>query len=278
MAVQWTAEKIGQQVLEIMAQGAAAIKQVVDAYRAQRTPERDIHWLSLQMAKEYAAIALHVDYSKLSIRRGVDGRGMEKHAETVKEELDHFRSYKNLLDKTIGKDTEIPVEGIYGYFLADVGSDGVRMNPVMHQWKNKWPENYAFIARFFELLNTLPSWSAQVISAQGEGGAAGWHWSMSLLPPDDEFLEMAARIERTVTEDELHHGPEEIWRLAHSYDPAQSIPLAELFQIMRELRYLEVRERNEQFLHPLTEKQLQEIRLQLMDGSLPPANLYDKVA
>ena len=278
MTQSWTAQQIEKEILHIMAQGAAAIKQVVDAYREQRTPERDIHWLSLQMAKEYAAIALHIDHSKMSIGAGVDGRGMEKHAETVKEELDHFRSYKNLLDKTIGKDTEIPVDGIYRYFLADVGPDGVRMNAAMHEAKDKWPENYAFIERFFELLNTLPSWSAQVISAQGEGGAAGWHWAMSLLPPDDEFLAMAARIERTVSEDELHHGPEEIRRLASSYDPQQSIPLEELFQIMRELRYLEVRERNEQFLHPLSEDQLEAIRRDIMSGSLQPADLYDKVA
>lgn len=274
----WTSKRIETEILGIMAQGAAAIKQVVDAYREQRTPERDVHWLSLQMAKEYAAIALHIDHSKMSIGAGIDGRGMEKHAETVKEELDHFRSYKNLLDQTIGKDAEIPVADIYRYFLADVGPNGVQMNEAMHKGKDKWPENYAFIARFFELLNTLPSWSAQVISAQGEGGAAGWHWAMSLLPADDAFLEMAARIERTVSEDELHHGPEEIRRLAKTYDPEQSIPLEELFQIMRELRYMEVRERNEQFLHPLTEEQMEVIRVSIMDGSLEPADLYDKVA
>ena len=111
-----------------------------------------------------------------------------------------------------------------------------------------------------------------------EGGAAGWHWAMSKLPHEDEFLAQAAKLQRGIAIDELHHGPQELREIAADYSPDMEIDLDEFFRLMRELRYLEVRQRNEQFLHPLSEEELQGIRTAIMDDTMQPVGIYAQAA
>jgi len=118
----------------------------------------------------------------------------------------------------------------------------------------------------------------RLLMTQGEGGSVGWHWCMSNLPGNDEFLRLAAKLEKTVVEDEIYHGPEEIKELAASFDPAQSLPWDETLNLAREMRYLDVRERNEQFMYPLGEAELEDIRRGIFEDTLAPSNIYAAVA
>jgi hypothetical protein len=44
------------------------------------------------------------------------------------------------------------------------------------------------------------------------------------------------------------------------------------------MRYLDVRERNEQFLYPLGEAELEDIRRAIFEDTLAPSNIYAAVA
>lgn len=271
-------QEIHQQITRILDQGAEAVKQVVDAYVANRTAERDMNWLCLQMAKEFGAVMIHTDNAREAIRAGADGRAMDEYIETVREEVVHYQAYFNLLNRTIGKDTEIPVPDIYRYLVTKVADGKLAPDDAMLEMKSRWPEHHGYMACRGDYVKTQHPWVAKVFGATMEGGAGGWHWCMSQVPQDDEFLTQVAKLQKGIAIDELEHGPEELAELCREYSDDSGIDLNELYTQLREHRYQEVRQRNEQFLYPLTEEQLEVIHQQLLNNTLSGFNLYSKAA
>ena len=271
-------QEIHQQITRILDQGAEAVKQVVDAYVANRTVERDMNWLCLQMAKEFGAVMIHTDNAREAIRAGADGRAMDEYIETVREEVVHYQAYFNLLNRTIGKDTEIPVPDIYRYLVTKVADGKLAPDDAMLEMKSRWPEHHGYMACRGDYVKTQDPWVAKVFGATMEGGAGGWHWCMSQVPQEDEFLTQVAKLQKGIAIDELEHGPEELAELCREYSDDSGVDLNELYTQLREHRYQEVRQRNEQFLYPLTEEQLEVIHQQLLNNTLSGFNLYSKAA
>lgn len=273
-----TNQEIHQQITNILDQGAAAVKHVIDAYLENRTSERDMNWLCLQMAKEFGAVIIHTDNAREAIRNGADGREMDEYFETVKEEVAHYQAYYNLLNRTIGKDSEIPVPDIYRYLVTKVEDGKLAPDSAMLEMKSRWPEHHGYMACRGDYVKTQHPWVAKIFGATMEGGAGGWHWCMSQVPQDDDFLTQVAKLQKGIAIDELEHGPEELAALCAEYSDDFGIDLEELYKQLREHRYQEVRQRNEQFLYPLNEEQMEDIHQQLLGGTLKGFNLYSKAA
>ena len=279
MATQPTADQITRQTLHIMSQGASAQQHVVNAYMAKRNRERDINWVVIQAAREYGATNMYADRARLALGTGIGVREADRFAVIMKEELDHYRAYMNLLDLTLGKGKEPPDSDSFHYLNVEFTAQGAGFHGESGDIvARKWPEHHRFIALWMNIYNTLPKWTSRLLMTQGEGGSVGWHWCMSNLPGNDEFLRLAAKLEKTVVEDEIFHGPEEIKELAASFDPAQALPWDETLNLAREMRYLDVRERNEQFLYPLGEAGLKDIRRAIFEDTLATSNIYAAVA
>ncbi len=274
----YTKQQIEQEIIRILEQGTAAVKKVVDAYAARRTPERDMNWLCIQMGKEFGAILLHADLGKAAIRAGLDGRAMDEKFQTIKEEVAHYQGYYNLLNRTIGKDAEIPVEHIYSYVLANLGPNGIEADGPMLAQKDRWPANFNYIANMGAYAKGKHPWVARVLSATGEGAAGGWHWAMSQLPPVDDFFREAAKVQKGIAIDELRHGPQELAGICDDYSPDMGIDLPELFRELRNARYLEVLQRNEQFLYPMSDDEIEAIRQELMNDAIEPIRVYSQAA
>ena len=279
MATQPTADQIARQTLHIMSQGASAQQHVVNAYMAKRNRDRDINWVVIQAAREYGATNMYADRARLALGTGIGVREADRFAGIMKEELDHYRAYMNLLDLTLGKGKEPPEPESFHYLNVEFTAQGAGFHGASGDIvARKWPEHHRFITLWMKIYNTLPKWTSRLLMTQGEGGSVGWHWCMSNLPGNDEFLRLAAKLEKTVVEDEIFHGPEEIKELAASFDPAQALPWDETVNLAREMRYLDVRERNEQFLYPLGEAELEDIRRAIFEDTLAPSDIYAAVA
>jgi len=274
----YTKQQIEQEIIRILEQGTAAVKKVVDAYAARRTPERDMNWLCIQMGKEFGAILLHADLGKAAIRGGLDGRDMDEKFQTIKEEVAHYQGYYNLLNRTIGKDAPIPVDHIYSYVLANLGPNGIEADAPMLAQKDRWPANFNYIANMGAYAKGKHPWVGRVLSATGEGAAGGWHWAMSQLPPVDDFFREAAKVQKGIAIDELRHGPQELAGICDDYSPDMGIDLPELFRELRNARYLEVLQRNEQFLYPMSDDEIEAIRQELMNDAIEPIRVYSQAA
>jgi hypothetical protein len=268
-------EEIEREFVRILDQGTTAIKRVVDAYVAQRTPERDLHWLAVQMGKEFGAITLQYQRSLDILRRGEDERRVGTWVRALVEEAEHYLGYREILSKLL-KGGPIPVDGIYNYVYINVVDGKIVLDEAMVRYKDRWPENFHYFTRSLHYMETLPPWGAKAVAAQIEGGAVSWHWAMSEIPPIDDFCRDVAALEKTIVEDELHHGPEAIRALADSYSDELGVDVEAVFQAIRELRYLEVRQRNEQFLHPLSEQELKEIGRDILEDCLEPTPLFSR--
>jgi hypothetical protein len=272
------APQIHREVTSILDQGTEAVKQVVDAYLAQRTTERDMNWLCIQMAKEFGAVIIHTDLAREAIRGGTDGRDMDEYFETIKEEIAHYQAYHNLVDRTIGKDSSIPVPDIYRYLLTKMEDGKMAPDDVMIGMAERWPEHHKYLASTAPYAKNKHPWVAKIFGATMEGAAGGWHWCMSQVPQYDDFLTQVAKLQKGIAIDELQHGPQMLADLCDEYSDDFNIDLEEFYGELREQRYQEVRQRNEQFLHPLDEDQLEAIHRQLQTGSLKGFDLYSKVA
>ena len=99
---------------------------------------------------------------------------------------------------------------------------------------------------------------------------------MSQLPPDDEFLRRVAAVGCRVTEDEIHHGPEEIARLAEDVPSEKEFELAKRDII--QIQLLNMRERNEQFTGVLNEEELADVERRLEDRTIEPVRLFRDLA
>jgi hypothetical protein len=51
-----------------------------------------------------------------------------------------------------------------------------------------------------------------------------------------------------------------------------------MFRELRHMRYLEVLQRNEQFLYPLSDDEVEAIRQELMNDAIEPIRVYSQAA
>lgn len=265
-------------ILRILEQGAAAVTRVVNAYAGKRTQARDLHWLSVQIAKEFAAVTMHTERAKQAAATRQSGDTIDDLMETVIEEVTHYQSYQRLLARTLATGGGESVADRYGYLLLDLDENGLSFNPMMENYRERWPENRKYMADSMAVMSQVDPWSARVIGAAFEGGGAGWHWAMSRLDPTDAFLRGVVSVETGIANDELHHGPEEIRSLVETYPGDAEVDFEGLLELLRAQRYQEMRQRNEQFLHPLGENELAQMEQDLLQDSLEPATLYSSAA
>ncbi|HWP85748.1 MAG TPA: hypothetical protein VNN17_11190 [Terriglobia bacterium] len=233
-----------ERITSVMDRYAGAMKQVAEAYAKHRTPERDIYWLALQMAKEYGAM---VSYSRKIVSRARNREplaSVRKASQDAYEEAEHYIGYRDVLEWALaGQPCEVPEMWGYGDF-AEMGGPGPGMK------RSLWPEHHDYVAMAKRLADeTKSEWVRQVILANREGAAVAFHHAMSQLPVTDEYMKRLTALEREVARDELYHGPELIRELAKEV-PSEA-ELQEAVDKITELRVQELKQRNEQFLHPL---------------------------
>ena len=250
---------VEEQILTAMDQSGAAVTRVVEAYLAKRTPERDRRWLTLQAGKEFNAVRRRVFQAQEAmdrVDRGVSREAFAEIVEEMEEELAHYQAYAALLDELL-QGAPFPAE-MWRY----------------HGWEPDplWPEHSRRVLEQRAMLETAGEWGAAVLLATSEGHAVAWHYAMAQLPPDDRFLQAVIDIQQGIIADELHHGLQEVARLARTA-PSREAVEAVLPQI-RQVGALCVRQRNEQFGHPLAEAEVQALERELLAGILPPLQLY----
>ena len=161
-----------------------------------------------------------------------------------------------------GKPCDVPEMWGYGDIADNFGP-----GPAMKQ--SLWPEHYGYFEIGERLAREARSeWIRQAILTNREGAAVGFHYVMSKLPPNDEYLRRIAAHERTVATDELHHGSEMIPDLARAL-PAMD-QLEEARAMVTDIHVQEIRQRNEQFLHPLNESEMQKLEADFRAGRIDP--------
>jgi len=269
-----TKDQLRLELIRILDQNTAAVQRVVDSYLAKRTPERDVYWLAIQTGKEFGAISLQYQRAADALRFRNAAAEVPRLVHAIREEIDHYEGYLKILRATARGD--VPVENMYAYVLMRVENGRIDMDPAMKACRSLWPDNYRYFERTLEVFAELSPWGARAVASQFEGGAVSWHWAMSELPHRDSFLRSVSELEKTIVADELHHGPEEIQEVVATFDERGAAEVERVFAAIRELRYLEVRQRNEQFLHPMSEAEVQEIGAALTSGSIEPVPLFSR--
>ena len=251
----------------VMDRFVGAMGRVVEAYAKNRNRERDIYWLALQMTKEFGAM---VGYSRKIVSRA---RAMEpiafirKASQDCYEEAEHYVGYRKVLEWYLeGKPCEVPEMWGYGDF-AEVGGPGPGMK------RSLWPEHHDYVAMAKRLAEeTRSPWVREVILANREGAAVAFHHMMSNLPATDEFMKRVVELEKDVARDELYHGPEMIHELSKTV-PSEA-DLEEAVQKITELRVQELRQRNEQFLHPLDLAAMEQLERDFRSGRTEAVPLF----
>jgi hypothetical protein len=116
--------------------------------------------------------------------------------------------------------------------------------------RSLWPDHHDYVALAKKLTDeTRSAWVRDVIFANREGTAVAFHHAMSKLSPIDEYVRRAIEHEKEVARDELYHGPKLIRSLARIV-PSE-VESEEAVRKITELRVQKLRQRNEQFRHPL---------------------------
>jgi hypothetical protein len=235
-----------QKLTEVMDRFAGAMTRVVNAYADHRNPKRDTHWLALQMTKEFGAMVAYSRKIVETTRKMEPLKTIRKSCQDCYEEAEHYVGYRLIFDwYEEGKAYEVPEMWGYGDF-GDFAP-----GPEMKQ--SLWPEHYGYVALAKRLSEeTGSSWVRDVVCANREGAAVAFHHAMSQLPLTDEFAKRVVAHEREVARDELYHGPQLLRELARAV-PSEA-ELAEAIAKITELRVQELRQRNEQFLHPLNKE------------------------
>ena len=255
MDAQWVQE----QVLTAMDQSGAAVMRIVEAYLARRTPDRDRLWLTLQAGKEFNAVRRRVLQAQAAmdrVERGVNREAFAHIVEEMEEELAHYRAYAALLDEVLGG-APYPAE-MWRY----------------HGWEPDplWPEHSRRVLEQRAMLETAGEWGAAVLLGTSEGHAVAWHYAMSQLPPADRFLQRVIAIQQGIIADELHHGLQEVARLASAAPSREAVEA--VLPLIRRVGALCVRQRNEQFGHPLPEADVAALERELLAGTIAPIRLY----
>ena len=104
----------------------------------------------------------------------------------------------------------------------------------------------------------------------------GFHYVMSRLPATDEYMRRITEQERSVAEDELHHGSEVIPELARTLPSAAD--LAEAKEKVTDVHIQELRQRNEQFLHVLSPAEMKHLEDDIRQNRIEPIPLFSLVA
>ena len=260
-------EIANEKLAGVMDRYAGAVARVCDAYAKNRNRERDIYWLALQMTKEFGAM---VSYSRKIVSRARDMQPIEfirKASQDAYEEAEHYVGYRKVLEWYLdGKPCEVPEMWGYGDF-AEVGGPGPGMK------RSLWPEHHDYVAlakRSSE--ETQSDWVRQVTVANREGAAVAFHHAMSHLPATDEYMKRVVEHEKDVARDELYHGAEMIHELAKSV-PSEA-ELEEALQRITDLRVQELRQRNEQFLHPLDKAAMEQLERDFRTGHTEAVPLF----
>ena len=245
-------EAAQEKISSVMDRYAGAMKRITGGYAAHRNRERDTYWLALQMTKEYGAM---VGYSKKIVSRARDREPIEsvrKASQDCYEEAEHFVGYRAVLEWYLnGEPCEVEEMWGYGDF-AEKGGPGPEMK------RSLWPEHHDYVVLAKRLADeTKSEWVRQVLLANREGAAVAFHHAMSILPASDEYMKRVIALEKEVARDELYHGPELIRELAKKV-PSEA-ELQEAVEKITELRVQELKQRNEQFLHPLSQVDMEEL-------------------
>jgi hypothetical protein len=253
-----SAEAAFRALTDVMDRFAGTLAQVVRAYAHQRNPERDVRWLGLQMTKEFGAM---VAYSRkiVATASGMEPlKAIRKACQDCYEEAEHYVGYRLIFDwYEPAKTCEVPEMWGYGDF-GDFSP-----GPAMKQ--SLWPEHYGYVALAKRLRDeTECPWVREVVCANREGAAVAFHQALSQLPPTDEFAKRVVAHEREVARDELFHGPQLLRELARVCPSEKD--LEEAIAKITELRVQELRQRNEQFLHPLDETAMAALERDFREG------------
>ena len=270
-----TGEDVLNEFVRILDQGTTALKRVVEAYEANRTPERDIHWLSLQAGKEFGAITLQHARANDLLQRGAGVGPISEMCHAVEEEAEHYGAYVGVLQTLTDPETQ-PVDGMYDYVRVKAVEDGrvILHEDMLARGPKQFPANHRYFTETLEAMDKLSPWGRQAVGAQFEGGAVGWHWAMSQLDPVDEYTAAVSKLEKMIADDEIHHGPEGLQPLADAYTEERAAEAEEVFRLIRHFRYLEVLQRNEQFLNPLTDEEAEALGQSIIDDTIEPTPLF----
>ena len=232
-----------EKLSSVMDRFAGGVGRVVEAYGKNRSRERDTYWLALQMTKEFGAM---VAYSRkiVSRARNMDPiESIRKASQDCYEEAEHYVGYRLILDWYLdGKPCEVPEMWGYGDFGDFAPGPGMK--------RTLWPEHHDYVAMARRLSEeTKSDWVRQVVVANREGSAVAFHHAMSKLPETDELMKRVVAHEKEVARDELYHGAQLIHELAQTVPSEEA--LEEALQKVTDLRVQELKQRNEQFMHPL---------------------------
>lgn len=259
-------EMAQEKLAGVMDRFAGAMERVVGAYAKNRTRERDIYWLALQMTKEFGAM---VSYSRKIVSRARNMEPIErirKASQDCYEEAEHYVGYRKILEWYLeGKPCEVPEMWGYGDFAEFGPGPGMK--------RSLWPEHHDYVALAKRLSEeTRSEWVRDVIYANREGAAVAFHHAMSRLPVADEYMKRLVEHEKEVARDELFHGPELIRELAKTVPSEKE--LQEALDKVTDLRVQELRQRNEQFMHPLDEAAMAQLEREFRENRTEAIPLF----
>lgn len=270
-----TGDDVLSQFVRILDQGTTALKRVVEAYEAKRTPERDVHWLALQAGKEFGAITLQQARANDLLAQGAGVGPVSEMCHAIEEEAEHYAAYVGVLQTLTDPGTQ-PVDGMYDYVrVREIDNGRVILHEnMLERGPKQFPANHRYFIETLEALEKLSPWGRQAVMAQWEGGAVGWHWAMSQLEPVDGYTAAVSKLEKMIADDEIHHGPEGLQPLADAFTEDQAAEAEEVFRLIRHFRRLEVLQRNEQFLYPLSDEEAEALGQSIVDDSIEPTPLF----
>ena len=257
--------------MELITRYAGAANRVASAFAERRNRERDIYWLALQMTKEYGAMVYHAGVMLRKAKAMEPLESVRKSAHDSFEEAEHYWGYRKILDWYLdGKPCEVPE--MWGY--GDI-SEAFGAGPGMKQ--SLWPEHYGYFEIGQRYAREAQSpWIRDVILANREGAAVGFHYVMSRLPATDDYMRRITEHERSVAEDELHHGSEVIPELARTLPSPAA--LADAKEKVTDVHIQELRQRNEQFRHVLSPAEMKRLEDDIRQNRIEPIPLFSRGA
>jgi hypothetical protein len=260
-------KQVKTEIAGIMDRYTGAMDQLVKAYAQRRNTKRDITWLALQASKEFGAIRTHARVMMSRAKAMEPIKLVKKSAHDSAEEIDHYYGYREILEwKLNGKACPVERWWDYGDF-AEEGGAGPKMSAKL------WPEHVKYLELNKKLAKKAQSeWVRDVILSNREGAAVAFHYVMSKLPKTDEYMKRLANHEHTVAVDELHHGPEMIDELAKTVKSPKDLEDAK--KAVMTMRVQELRQRNEQFQYPLSEKEMAKLEEDFLAGRTPAIPLF----
>ncbi len=266
-----SAANVQEELSNLMDLYTGAMSRVVTAYAERRTRERDINWVALQATKEFGAMRLHTWAMWQKARAMDELNSIRKSCEDAFEEAEHYWGLMKILDWYLeGKPCEVKEMWGYGDF-TDSNGPGPGMKASL------WPESQRYFALAQEQQKiTASPWVREVVKTNVEGAAVAFHHLLGLLPATDEFMKRVTEHERSIADDERHHGPQMLRQLAKSVPSEKDLDQAE--QMITELRVQELRQRNEQFLHPLNSSELKQLEQDFLNKKVQPIALFGAVA